>query len=45
MSSYKEERDKYLNKVLALHCVGISKGDILKEIPITLTRPDFCLQD
>ncbi len=40
MSSYKEERDKYLNKVLTLHRAGIPKGDILKEIPITRKKLD-----
>jgi hypothetical protein len=34
MSGYKEQREKYLTKVLALHRAGVTKGEILKEIPI-----------
>lgn len=34
MSSYKKQREKYLSKVLALHRAGVTKGEILKEIPI-----------
>lgn len=34
MSGYKEQRDKYLTKVLSLHRAGVTKGEILKEIPI-----------
>lgn len=34
MSSCKEKREKYHAKVRALHRAGVTKGEILKEIPI-----------
>ena len=40
MSSYNEQREKYLSKVLALHRSEVPKGDILKEVPITRRTMD-----
>ncbi len=34
MSSYKEQRFQYLSKVLNLYRAGLSKGEILREVPI-----------